>query len=269
MAPDSVLYSTTPASRGLGQLRWVPGASKAKSAFYQEIFCSEEELPCTCWPWAHGWPSHHFSPFLQTPLDYFCLQWLLLGLTCRCGLTCKVRAYQGITCLMEMGFIITGSCDASSLQLPACLFVRPLLTMCVLTWVSSTDGDCCKPTAAFCTISFAVPETVASPNHQYPSATRTVAFNRWALATLPAPVPPSQLQVPQSWWSHKFYMDLFRPIFSSMPRIIPVLCSAEKDLNNWSLSSSVREIWGFMLSLVPLLPSNEQHSCLSAVIISK
>jgi len=56
-----------------------------------------------------------FPPFTSFPPDsrHPCLQQLLLGLTCRHGLTCRVRGYQSITCLREMSFITVRSSDAA------------------------------------------------------------------------------------------------------------------------------------------------------------
>lgn len=60
-------------------------------------------------------------------------------------------------------------------------FVWNSFSLCMFSFmpsrVRSTDGDYCESAVAFGTTSFAVPETMAFPNDQYPAATGTVALN--------------------------------------------------------------------------------------------
>lgn len=100
MIADSFLYSTTPASWVLGKLRWGLRACKTKWAFYQEIFFHEVETTLHL-PTMGTWVV--FPPPTPGSRHYLCLQGLLLGLTRRHGLTCRLRGYQSITCLRKMG----------------------------------------------------------------------------------------------------------------------------------------------------------------------
>lgn len=131
-----------------------------------------------------------FSPLMSVPpdsRDHFWLQWLLLDLTYRHGLNCRVRGYpehylpEGnglyhhwvIWCFF---FTVAG--------IPSCGTLSPCMFSPMPSWVRTHDGDCYKPSVAFATKSFAVLETMAFSNTQPPAAVGTAAFSHGALVTM-------------------------------------------------------------------------------------